>query len=220
MTAQLQTSRTTLKRLAKRGAYDRESVHSILDAALICHVGFVADDQPFVIPTIHARVDDRLYFHGAMKNRMLNVMRGGAAVCITATIVDSLVLARSAFHHSMNYRSVVVLGNAEEVTDLDLKVRVFDALVEHVLPGRAREARPANRKETRATALFSVAIDEASAKIRTGDPVDADEDLARPCWAGIVPLDLRPSDPVAAADLSAAVALSPAAAAFIARGRR
>jgi len=220
MSAQLRTPRTALKRRAKRGVYDREVVYSILDAALICHVGFVASDHPFVIPTIHTRIDDRLYFHGAAANRMLGVMRGGVSVCVTATIVDGLVLARSAFHHSMNYRSVVVLGTADEVTDPETKQRVFDALVEHVLPGRASEVRSANRKELRATAVFGIAIDEASAKIRTGDPIDAPEDLAYPCWAGVVPLDLRPRAAVASADLPVAVPMSPAAKAFLRRGRR
>lgn len=216
----LRTPRTTVRRGAKRAAYEPETIYAVLDEALICHVGFVADGQPYVLPTIHARIGGRLYVHGANTNRMLGVMRSGAPVCVTATIVDGLVLARSAFHHSMNYRSAVIVGVAEEVTDADEKAAAFDALVEHVLPGRAAEARPADRNETRATTLLKLSIAEASAKIRTGGPLDGEEDLALPIWAGVVPLELRPTAALAEPDLGAGAVPSKAVARLLARGRR
>src|SRR5437588_11180140 len=140
----LQTGRTTVKRLAKRGVYDRQAVYAILDEALICHVGFVVEGQPFVIPTIHWRDGDTLYFHGSAASRMLRSLRGGIDACVTVTVLDGLVMARSAFHHSMNYRSVVVLGKGREVIDREEKLRVLDALVEHVCRGRAADVRPPN----------------------------------------------------------------------------
>ena len=220
MSNDLRTTRTTVHRGAKRAVYDRETIHAVLDEALICHVGFVVDGQPYVLPTIHARIGERLYLHGANTNRMLGRMRSGAPVCVTATVVDGLVLARSAFHHSMNYRSVVIVGLAEEVVDLNEKRRAFDALVEHVLPGRAAEARPADRNETRATALVRMSIAEASAKVRAGGPLDGEDDLGLPIWAGVVPLELRPSTPLAEADLGADAVSSNAVAQLLRRGRR
>lgn len=211
------TPRTTVKRGAARGAYERAAIESILDAAPICHVGFVDDGQPYVIPTIHARVGDRIYVHGAQKNRTLAWMRAGAPICLTATIVDGLVLARSAFHHSMNYRSVVVLGTAVEVTDAGEKHAALEAIVEHVLPGRSREARAPNRKELRATAVLALPLDEASAKVRTGGPLDADSDMRLECWAGVVPLELRPLAPIADAALREGTAESRAVAALLRR---
>jgi nitroimidazol reductase NimA-like FMN-containing flavoprotein (pyridoxamine 5'-phosphate oxidase superfamily) len=209
-----------VQRLPKRGVYDRGTIYAILDEAPICHVGFVVEAQPYVLPTIHARIGDRLYLHGANTNRMLGALRGGAPVCVTVTLLDGLVLARSAFHHSMNYRSVVILGTAKEVTDQAEKAAAFDTLVDHVLPGRAAEARRPNRNETRATAVFALPIDEASAKVRTGGARDAAEDMHLPIWAGTVPLELKPGLPVPEPDLPAGTRMSSAVERLIARGRR
>ena len=191
------TPRTTLHRRPYRGSYDRKTVHAILDEALICHVGFVSDDQPYVLPTTHARIDDNLYIHGAVGGRMLKVTRGGIPLCITVTLIDGLVLARCGFNHSMNFRSVVILGVATEVTDVQMKRRAFDALVEHVVPGRSADIRVATDQELRATSVLCVPITEASAKIRTGPPLDDEEDLKLPCWAGVVPVSLQAAAPVA-----------------------
>lgn len=192
----LQTERTTVKRLAKRGVYDREVVYSILDEARICHVGFVVEGSPVVIPTIHWRQGDMLYFHGSAASRMLRNLRDGVEACVTVTLLDALVIARSAFHHSMNYRSAVIFGTAREVVDRDEKLLALDALVEHVLPGRARETRPPNEKELRQTMVLAIPIEEASAKVRTGGPVDDEEDYALPIWAGVVPVTMQYGDPV------------------------
>jgi nitroimidazol reductase NimA-like FMN-containing flavoprotein (pyridoxamine 5'-phosphate oxidase superfamily) len=216
----LRTARTTVHRLPQRGVYDRETIYAVLDEAPICHVGFVVEAQPFVLPTIHARIGDRLYLHGANTNRMLNTLRAGAPACVTVTVLDGLVLARSAFHHSMNYRSVVILGIAKEVTDTAEKAAAFDALVNHVLPGRAAEARRPNRNETRATAVVALPIDEASAKVRTGGPRDAAEDMHLPIWAGTVSLELKPGVTVPEPDLPASTQMSPAVERLITRGRR
>ncbi len=191
------TARTTLHRRPNRGSYDRETVHAILDEALICHVGFVSDDQPYVLPTTHARVGDNLYIHGAVGGRMLKVMRGSIPLCITVTLIDGLVLARCGFNHSMNFRSVVILGAATEVTDAQMKRRAFDALVEHVVPGRTADIRVATDQELQATAVLCVPITEASAKIRTGPPLDDEEDLKLPCWAGVIPVSVQTHAPVA-----------------------
>ncbi len=191
------TPRTTLHRRPYRGSYDRETVNAILDEALICHVGFVSDDQPYVLPTTHARVGDNLYIHGAVGGRMLKVMRGSIPVCITVTLIDGLVLARSAFHHSMNFRSVVILGGATEVTDPETKRQAFDALIEHVVPGRTADIRLATDQELRATSVLCVPITEASAKIRTGPPIDDEEDHKLACWAGVVPVSVQAHAPVA-----------------------
>jgi nitroimidazol reductase NimA-like FMN-containing flavoprotein (pyridoxamine 5'-phosphate oxidase superfamily) len=185
-----------VNRLPARGVYDRTAIHRILDEALICHVGLVEDGQPFVIPTIHTRIDDRLYLHGSRASRMLNHAAAGNPVCITVTIVDGLVLARSAFHHSMNYRSVVVLTTGEEVTEPAEKHIVFAALVEHVVRGRGKDARMQNEKELNATMLVGFPIDEASAKVRTGPPLDDEEDYALPMWAGVIPMSLTPGPPI------------------------
>jgi uncharacterized protein len=192
----LQTERTTVKRLSRRGVYDRETVYSILDEALICHAGFIVDGQPVVIPTIHWRQGDTLYFHGSMASRMLRSLRNGVEVCVTVTLLDGLVIARSAFHHSMNYRSAVIFGTAREVTDTEEKLRALDALVDHVVAGRAAEARPANDKELRQTMVLALPIEEASAKVRTGGPVDDEEDYDLPVWAGVIPVRLAYGEPV------------------------
>lgn len=185
-----QTTRTTLHRIPKRGSYDRALADAILDEALVCHVGFVFEGAPFVVPTTFARVGDRLYLHGAAASRMLGAT-AGLPMCVTVTLLDGLVLARSAFHHSMNYRSVVVLGNGTDVDDEAEKKRILQAFVEKVSPGRSLEAREPNAKELRATRLIALAIDEASVKVREGGPVDDEEDLGRAVWAGQVPLALR-----------------------------
>src|ERR1051325_11474243 len=178
----LQTSRTPVRRLAARGAYDRETIYAVIDEAYICHVGFGVDGHPFVIPTIHARVGDTLYFHGSAASRMLRSLRDGVDACVTITLLDGLVLARSAFHHSMNYRSVVAFGKAREVTDDAEKRRALDRLVEHVVRGRSTEVRAPNEKEMRQTLVLALPLSEASAKIRTGPPLDDEEDYALPVW--------------------------------------
>ncbi len=192
----LQSPRTTVKRLAKRGEYSRETINAIIDEALICHVGFVVDGSPVVLPTIHTRVGDTLYFHGSAASRMLRSLRDGIDACVTITILDGLVMARSAFHHSMNYRSVVVMGKGREVVDREEKLQVLDALVEHVCAGRARDARAPNEAELRQTLVIAMPLAEASAKIRAGPAVDDEEDYALPIWAGVIPLALTPSTPI------------------------
>ncbi|HEY8150923.1 MAG TPA: pyridoxamine 5'-phosphate oxidase family protein [Vicinamibacteria bacterium] len=189
------TPRTTLRRLPARGHFDRATVNAILDEALVCHVGFVSGGQPFVIPTIHARAGDHVFVHGSAASRMLKTLQGGVPVCLTATLLDGLVLARSAFHHSMNYRSVVVLGDAQAVTDERDKWDALHAIVEHVAPGRWSEVREPSAKELAATLVLRLPIEEASAKVRTGPPLDDEEDYALECWAGVLPLRLTPAAP-------------------------
>lgn len=208
------TERTTLHRRPARGSYDVATVHTILDEALICHVGFAAEGQPYVLPTTHARIGDQLYIHGAVGGRFLKTVKGGIPVCVTVTLIDALVLARSAFHHSMNYRSVVVLGTATEVTDPVVKRRAFDALIEHVVRGRSAQVRGANEQELKATTVLSLPIVEASAKIRTGPPIDDEDDYAVPCWAGLVPVSLEARSPIADPKLSPGIALPPQVAAY------
>lgn len=198
------TDRTKVRRLANRGNYDRETIHAILDEALVCHVGFVVDGAPVVIPTIHWREGDRLYVHGSAASRMLRMLKDGVDACVTVTLVDGLVLARSAFHHSMNYRSVVVFGKARVVEGED-KLHALDALVEHVVRGRSRELRPHKEIELKQTLVLALPLDEASAKIRTGGPVDDEEDYALPIWAGVVPLRLTAGEPIADRDVTVGV---------------
>jgi len=193
----LQTERTTVHRLPERADYDRDTVHRILDEALICHVAFVADGHPVVIPTIHTRVGDRLYFHGSPASGLLRSMRSGVEVCVSVTLLDGLVLARSAFHHSMNYRSAVVFGRATEVADREEKLAVLEALVDHVARGRSHDVRPPNEIELRKTIVLGIPIDEASAKVRSGPPGDDEEDYVLPIWAGVLPLLLTPQPPIA-----------------------
>jgi nitroimidazol reductase NimA-like FMN-containing flavoprotein (pyridoxamine 5'-phosphate oxidase superfamily) len=196
MTDSLQTTRTTVRRLPDRGVYDRDTIYAILDEALICHVGFVVDGQPFVIPTIHWRDGDTLYVHGSAASRMLRALRGGVDACVTVTILDGLVLARSAFNHSMNYRSVVVLGKAREVSDRDEKLRALDRLVNHITPERAAEVRPPNESELRQTIVLALPLSEASAKVRSGPPIDEEEDYALGVWAGVVPISMVKGEPI------------------------
>jgi nitroimidazol reductase NimA-like FMN-containing flavoprotein (pyridoxamine 5'-phosphate oxidase superfamily) len=184
------TERVRVKRLPERGLYDRETIEGILDEARICHLGFVADGQPFVIPTIHARAGDRVFVHGSTASRMLRTVQGGLPVCLTVTILDGLVVARSVFESSMNYRSVVVLGSARPVEDRDEKLAGLRAIVEHVLPGRWSEARLPNDAELKQTLLLALPLNEASAKVRTGPTKDKEEDLNLPIWAGVIPAAL------------------------------
>lgn len=196
-----QTDRTTVKRLPARGHYDRETINSILDEGFICHVGFVLDDQPYVIPTGYARVGEHLYIHGSSASRMLRNLSEGINVCVTVTLIDGLVLARSAFHHSINYRSVVILGNAALVSDDEEKNQVLEALTEHIVPGRWKDVRWPTALELKATTVLKLSIDEASAKIRTGDPKDDEEDYAMNVWAGVIPLRLDVGKAIADARL-------------------
>ncbi|MFE9774605.1 pyridoxamine 5'-phosphate oxidase family protein [Streptomyces sp. NPDC005931] len=185
------TERTVPTRSPERAAYDKELVHAILDEGYVCHLGFVRDGAPVVLPTLYGRVGERLYVHGSTGSRPLRAAGQadpGLPVCLTVTHVDGLVLARSAFHHSINYRSVVVHGPAYDVTDPEEKRRALDALVDHVVPGRAADSRPANKKELAATAVIRLDLNEVSAKLRTGGVNDEPEDLALPHWAGVVPL--------------------------------
>ncbi|MFD7232904.1 pyridoxamine 5'-phosphate oxidase family protein [Streptomyces sp. NPDC059881] len=204
------TERTVPTRSRDRASYDRDLVHSILDEAYVCHLGFVRDGAPVVLPTLYGRVGDTLYVHGSTGSRPLR-MAGqadpGLDVCLTVTHVDGLVLARSAFHHSINYRSVVVHGTARQVTDPEEKRSALDALVDHVVPGRSRDSRPADAKELAATAVLRLDLDEVSAKVRTGGPSDDPEDLSLPYWTGVVPLVHGHGTPVPADDLDPSVAL-------------
>ncbi|MBV8715430.1 MAG: pyridoxamine 5'-phosphate oxidase family protein [Chloroflexi bacterium] len=188
--------RVRVRRLPKRAAYDRATINAILDEALVCHLGFVHDGQPFVIPTLHARIGDRLYVHGSSASRMLGTLAGGAAACVTVTLIDGLVLARSAFHHSVNYRSVVLLGTATPVTDPDEKVAALQGFTNHMVHGRWDDIRPPTPQELKATNVLYLPLDEASAKVRTGPPVDDDEDYELDVWAGVVPLALEAGAPI------------------------
>ena len=191
-----QTERTKLKRLPKRGHFDRDTVYGILDEGFICHVGFVVAGQPFVIPTGYARAGDKLYIHGSQASRMLRTLAGGVDTCVTVTIIDGLVLARSAFHHSMNYRSVVVFGRATPVEDREEKIAALLALSEHIVRGRWVDVREPTEQELKATTVLCLPLEEASAKIRTGPPLDDEEDYALPIWAGVVPLKLVAGEPI------------------------
>ncbi len=195
MQRSLKTPRTTLKRTHERGAYEREEVYGVLDAGLFCHVGYVDDGQPLVTPTAYWRLGDELVIHGSSASRMVRVLAAGAAACVTVTHVDGLVMARSAFHHSVNFRSVMVLGKARPVENPDEKITKLKGLIERITPGRWALLRPHTEQEIKATAVLVFAIDEASAKIRTGPPIDDEEDYGLPIWAGVVPLAQRPGTP-------------------------
>jgi nitroimidazol reductase NimA-like FMN-containing flavoprotein (pyridoxamine 5'-phosphate oxidase superfamily) len=199
------TDRTKVRRLPNRANYDREAIEAIIDEALSCHVGFAIDGRPWVLPTIHTRIDDRLYLHGAVANHMLRSLTGGIEACVTITLIDALVLARSQFHHSMNYRSVMVFGRLRLVDDGDEKLAALHALVEHVVPGRTADARPPSAAELRQTSVLALAIDEASAKVRTGGPIDDEEDLALPIWAGLLPLSVAYGSPIPESGVHAAL---------------
>ena len=190
------TERTMVRRMPKRASYEQAVVEAILDEALICYVGFVVDGQPYVIPTIHARVGDQLYAHGSAASRMLRAVQEGIPVCVTVTLLDGLVLARSAFHHSLNYRSVMILGTAVEVTDQTERLAALKAVVEHVVPQRWADVRWPSEQELKATLVLKLPLAEVSAKVRTGPPLDDEEDYQLPCWAGEVPLRLVAQVPV------------------------
>jgi len=191
-----QTQRTTLKRLPKRGVYDRELVYRILDEGFICHVSFAVDGQPFVIPTGYARIADQLYIHGSQVSRMLRTLVQGIDVCIAVTLVDGLVLARSAFHHSVNYRSVVIFGRAAMVEEKEAKLAALFAFSEHVIPGRWNDVREPTEQELKATTVLSLPLLEVSAKVRTGPPIDDEEDYALNVWAGVLPLRMIAGEPI------------------------
>jgi nitroimidazol reductase NimA-like FMN-containing flavoprotein (pyridoxamine 5'-phosphate oxidase superfamily) len=197
MTQFVKTGKNRIKRLPKRGHYECETIYRILDEALICHVGFVEKgQQPYVIPTNFARIEDSIVLHGAKASRLLNHIEAGHPVCVEATIVDGLVLARSVFHHSVNYRSVVLFGTGRPVEDEQEKLSALKAITEHLIPGRWQETRLPNRKELNATRVVSIKIDEASAKVRMGPPVDDQEDYTLPVWAGVLPLQEQTLPPV------------------------
>ena len=190
------TPRTRVVREAHRGVYDRDTAYRILDEGFLCHVGFIADGQPFVIPTSYGRKDASLYIHGSAASRMLRQMKGGVPVCVTVTLLDGLVLARSVFNHSMNYRSVVVLGKATLVDDAEEKIEALRLLSEHILPGRWADARQPNERELKQTSVLRVPIEEFSAKVRVGPPIDDEEDYSFPTWAGVVPLEMVAGKPI------------------------
>ena len=191
------TERTQVRRLPKRAVYERAQIDAILDAGLVCHIGFVADGQPYVLPTGYVRSGDQIYIHGSAASRMLRSLASGLEACVTVTLLDGLVMARSAFHHSVNYRSVVILGKARLVTDPAEKVEALWSFTNHVAQGRWEEVRPPNEQELKATSVLALALDEVSAKVRQGPPVDDEEDYALPVWAGVVPVQMRLGQPVA-----------------------
>jgi nitroimidazol reductase NimA-like FMN-containing flavoprotein (pyridoxamine 5'-phosphate oxidase superfamily) len=196
-----------VRRAPKRGMYDRAQIDAILDEAIVCHVGFVVDDQPYVIPTLHARVGDVVYLHGSTASRMVRTLASGVPCSVTATLLDGIVLARSAFHHSANYRSVTVLGRARLVESEDERMRALHAFTDQLVPGRWEHVRPPSRKEMKGTQVLALALDEASAKMRTGPPVDDDEDMDRDVWAGELPLALQVAQPRRDPQLAAGIDL-------------
>lgn len=193
----LPTARTRVVREADRAVYDRETIYRILDEGFLCHVGFSVESQPFVIPTSYGRQDANLYIHGSAASRMLRQMKEGVPVCITVTLLDGLVLARSVFNHSMNYRSVVILGKATLVDDPEEKLAALRVLSEHILPSRWDDSRQPNERELKATSVLRVPIEEFSAKVRVGPPIDDAEDMSFPTWAGVVPLEMKAGTPIA-----------------------
>jgi uncharacterized protein len=202
------SERTRVRRLPARGAYDRATIDAILDEGLVAHLGFAADGVPYVIPTLHARDGDVVYVHGSSASRALRALQAGAPACLTVTLLDGLVLARSAFHHSVNYRSVVVLGRPRLVEGDAERLAALEAFTERLVPGRWAEVRRPSRQELKATKILALALDEASAKVRTGPPGDDEEDLALDCWAGVVPLAQVAGPPEPAPDLREGIAPS------------
>jgi len=198
---QTPTQRTRVVREPQRAVYDRAVVYRILDEGFICHVGFTVDHQPFVIPTSYGRRDAHLYIHGSTASRLLRALKESIPICVTVTLLDGLVLARSVFNHSMNYRSVIILGKASLVEDREEKLVALRALSEHILPGRWDDARQPNEQELKATSVLRVPIEEFSAKVRTGPPIDDQEDYSLPTWAGVIPLEMHPGVPLNDAQL-------------------
>ena len=192
----LPSARTRVVREPERGVYDRETLNSILDEGFLCHIGFVVDGQPYVIPTLYGRDGDVLYVHGSAASRMLRNLTQGIPVCVTVTLLDGLVMARSIFNHSMNYRSVVILGTATLVDDPGEKLKALRTLSEHILPKRWDDVRQPNEKELKATSALRIPIDEFSAKVRTGPPIDDEPDYSFPTWAGVIPLEMRSGAPI------------------------
>jgi len=199
------SERTTVKRMPHRAVYDRDVINAILDEGLFCHLGFTVDSQPYVLPTIYARDGERILIHGSSASRMLRNLRSGIPACATVTLIDGLVLARSAYHHSMNYRSVVILGTATEICDRAGKLAAMRTIVNHVVPGRWDDIRAPSEAEIRATTVLSLPLNEASAKVRTGPPLDDEEDYALTTWAGVVPLSLDAHAPQADPRLPASI---------------
>src|ERR1700722_17628182 len=204
------SARTKVRRAPARGVYDRDAVDAILDEALIAHLGFVDDGQPYVIPTLQARIGDVVYVHGSTASRAIRALSSGIPACLTVTLLDGLVLARSAFHHSINYRSVVVLGTCRPVEGAAQREAALQAFTERMVPGRGEEARPPAAKGLKGTRVLSVRLDECSAKVRSGPPVDDDEDYALPVWAGVVPLATVSGEPLADPKLADGIEPSPA----------
>lgn len=213
------TPRTRVNRLPKRGDYSQETIYGILDAAFLCHVGFVAEGQPYVIPTGYGRAGDTLYLHGSAASRMLRTLAGGVDVCVTVTLLDGIVLARSAFNHSMNYRSVVMLGKAVPVEGEAEKTEALRVISEQIIRGRWEHVRKPSAQELKATAVLALLIKEASAKIRTGPPVDEEEDYTLDVWAGVLPLELKAAEPVPDPRLDSRCAKVPAHVERMQRGR-
>lgn len=189
------SDRNKVRRISNRGVYEQATVHSILDEGLVCHVGFVHEGKPVVIPTLYARIGESVYLHGSVASRMLRIGRDGAELSLTVTLLDGLVIARSWFHHSVNYRSVVVFGRAFEVTDPSEKLKALERFVDHVIPGRANDSRWPNESEMRQTMVLRLDLEEVSAKVRTGGAKDDEEDYALDYWAGVLPLSLVPAPP-------------------------
>jgi len=194
--AGMPTERTKVRRLAERGRYDRDTIDAILDEGLICHLGFAVDGRPWVMPTTYARIDDTLYVHGATANHALKALAAGVEACVTVTLVDGLVLARSAFHHSINYRSVMIFGLADKVDDEQEKFDALTAIVEHLVPGRSDDTRAPRPDELRKTLVVKLALDECSAKVRTGGPIDDEDDMDNGHWAGVLPLTIAAAAPL------------------------
>lgn len=201
------TPRTEVRRIAERGVYDRAVINAILDEALICYVALNHNGRPAVVPTVHARLGDTLYIHGSPASRMLRQMKSGAEICVTTAIIDGLVVARTPFHNSMNYRSVIVYGSPRFVDDPEEKMAALAAITEHIIPGRWVDSRPPNDKELSSTLIMAVTLDEASAKVRVGGPKDEPEDYDLPFWAGVVPVAQVYGEPIVADDLRVTVAV-------------
>lgn len=201
------TKRSEINRTPSRGYYDKRTIYQIIDESKYCHISFVQNEEPFIIPTIHARIEDKLFFHGSETSRLLNHIADGNPVCIAITIVDGLVLARSIIHHSMDYRSVVLFGKGEKIKDSKMKFKAFKAMSNHLLPGRWEDARKPNEREINSTAVIAVKIDEASAKIRTGPPLDDEEDYKLSVWAGVLPVLKGFTKPVRDPKLKSSISL-------------